>query len=192
MPDTRQYFWKLTDTAGTTYYVKDEEARELISDLQKYSKYLGVTTTELEDGVTTSATITIAGQSVTAKTGDIANYGSKEFIYNGTVWQEFGDLSAIGALGYADTATGSGTPAGTISGTNVSYSPSSATVNSITAVGTLPSISVVDGALTFSQGTLPTKGSDQTVLTALGDPTVTQGTFSGSSMSITVSPDSGT
>lgn len=78
------------------YYVKDAEARTAIAELSTYSKFLGVTTTELVDGKTTSAVITINGKDVTAKVGDIVIYGTKEFIYSSdNKWQEFGDLSAL-------------------------------------------------------------------------------------------------
>ncbi len=99
---------KITLPSGTTYDIKDATAREMIEDLSGYTKYLGVTTTELEDGDTTNP-IMINGESVTAVTGDIANYQSREFIFNGTAWQEFGDLSGLGDLAFKDTASGSGT-----------------------------------------------------------------------------------
>ena len=175
----------------STYDIKDSGARELISELQQYTDYLGVTTTALTDGATTNP-ITINGESVTAKKGNIVNYGSAEFIFNGTAWQLFGDLSGLGDLAFEDSAEGSYTPAGSISGTAVSYSPSSTTVNSITDVGTLPSLSVSGEVLSLSAGSLPTKGSDTTVLTALGDATVTDGSFTGTAATITVSAPSGT
>ena len=78
----------------------------ILSLIARSPDYLGVTTTALTDGATTNP-ITINGEQVTAKKGNIANYGSKEFIFNGTAWQEFGDLSALGALAYKDSATGS-------------------------------------------------------------------------------------
>lgn len=98
---------------SSTYDLKDGEARQLIADIQAYSDYLGVTTTALTDGASTNP-VSIGGEDVTAKKGNIVNYGAKEFIFNGTIWQEFGDLSALGALAYADTAEGDYTPAGTI------------------------------------------------------------------------------
>ena len=90
---------------GVSYEIKDAAARSAIDALQKYTNYLGVTTTELTDGASTNP-ITINGDSVTAKKGEIANYGSKEFIFNGTVWQEFGDLSGLGSLAFKDSASG--------------------------------------------------------------------------------------
>ena len=110
MPNIKQ----ITLPSGNTYDIVDAGARELIAELQQYTDYLGVTTTPLTDGASTNP-ITIDGQSVTAKKGNIANYQSKEFIYNGSVWQEFGDLSGLGALAYKDSASGSYTPSGTVS-----------------------------------------------------------------------------
>lgn len=173
-----------------TYDIKDAAARAAIAELESYSDYLGVTTTELTDGATTNP-ITVNGESVTAEKGNIANYGSKEFIFNGTAWQEFGDMSAIGALGYADEAEGSYTPAGTVTGTAVEASNAqTATVNSITAVGTLPSMSVANEVLSFDPGTLPTKGDNTTVVASIGSLVVTDPSFSGTAATITVGPAS--
>ena len=254
---------KITLPSGTTYDIVDQGARDLISELSSYTDYLGVTTTALTDGATTNP-ITISGASVTAKTGNIVNYNSSEFIFNGTSWQLFGDLSGLGDLAFKDSATGSFTPhgsvsvstngttnktatvsttsgtatytpggtvsqptftgsaltssgsftpsgtvsvstnatanktatvsaassgtatytpAGTVSTPTITVTPSTATVNSITAVGTLPSFTatVANETLTlgFSQGTLPTKGSNQTVVTGISSATSSQPTFTG-------------
>lgn len=104
----------VTLPSGTTYDIKDAQARADIEALNNYTAYLGVTTTELTDGATTNP-ITIGGESVTAKNGNIANYGSKEFIFNGTAWQEFGDLSGLGDLAFKSSASGSFTPSGSVS-----------------------------------------------------------------------------
>ena len=62
---------------------------------------LGTTTTELYDGSTANP-IVIDGVSVTAKRNDIAFYGESEFMFNGTAWSAFGDLSGLGDLAYLD------------------------------------------------------------------------------------------
>lgn len=206
---------------GTTYNLKDANARQRIAALESFTTYLGVTTTALTDGATTNP-IVINEQSVTAQSGNIVLYGKKEFIFDGTHWNLFGDLSSLGTLAYKNTASGSYTPAGTVSqptfngdtlNSTGSYTPagsvsftntnktaavsvassgtatytpdgtvdaptisvktagSTTTVNSITAVGTLPTMptySVSSEVLTItagSPGTLPTKGSNQTVKT---------------------------
>jgi len=200
---------------GTTYNIKDANARERIEALESFTTYLGVTTTALTDGATTNP-ITINGQNVTAQSGNIVLYGNQEFIFDGTHWNQFGDLSSLGSLAYKNTASGSFTPAGTVSqptfngdtmnstgsftpagsvkltnsnktaavsaassGT-VTYTPdgtvaaptisvktagTTTTVNSITAVGTLPNYTVSGEVLTLTQGTLPTRGKNQTVKT---------------------------
>ena len=116
------------------YDIVDAGARSLISDLQSYTDYLGVTTTALTDGATTNP-ITINGESVTAKKGNIANYGSAEFIFNGTAWQEFGDLSGLGDLAFADTATGSYTPAGTMTDPTVTIGGTAEAAAQYVAIG---------------------------------------------------------
>lgn len=118
----------------------------------------------------------------------------------------------------------SGTPAGTISvGVGeANYTPdgsvsevglNTTTVNSITDVGTLPTFSISGETLTFTPGTLPTKGENTTVATGISaqpeftgtgvtllftgastestgtftpDGTVSQPTFSGTETEITV------
>lgn len=101
---------KITLPSGTTYNIKDQGARDLIDEMSGYTDFLGVTTTALTDGATTNP-IKINNVDVTAKKGNIATYGSAEFIFNGTAWQEFGDLSGLGDLAFKDTASGSGTVA---------------------------------------------------------------------------------
>ena len=54
----------------------------------------GVTTTALTDGCDTNP-ITINGESYTAVEGDLVAYQSKEFLFNGTIWQELGDVSEV-------------------------------------------------------------------------------------------------
>ena len=268
----------ITLPSGTTYDIKDTYAREQIEsitgDLTGGMHYLGVTTTTLTDGATTNP-ITIDSESVTAKAGDIAINGNKEYIWSdiSNGWREFGDLGSLRALAFKDSAAGTTTPAGTVSqptftgteanlslgytpegsvsqatftGTqgsisadftpagnvtvalgegNVNYTPAGSvakptftgtqgtvvieggagtatytpegtvtapdvtvtptdtTVNSITAVGTLPELTttVNNEVLTigFSQGTLPTKGADTTVLTGATAALATAPVFTG-------------
>ena len=178
---------KIVTQSGDEYNLKDAAARAAIAELEAYTEYLGVTTTELTDGSTTNP-ITINGESVTAKKGEIANYGSKEFIFNGSVWQEFGDMSAIGALGYKDDATGNFTPAGTVSGTAVSADAVQTTnIVPFDSAGTLPAFSVSGETLTFSAGTLPTGGTAVAAVTDVGTLSVTDPTFTGTQGSVTVS-----
>lgn len=247
MPDLK----RITLTSGTTYDVVDQGARDLIDGLTGYTKYLGVTTTPLTDGSSTNP-ITIDGESVTAETGNIVNYNSKEFIFNGNVWQEFGDLSGLGDLAFKDSASGSYTPSGTVSkptftgtqgtvnvsgsissgtvsidtgtGTanytpagsvsqptfsgseltstgkftpsgsiskpNVNVTPTTTTVNSITDVGTLPELTmtVQNETLVFGwdAGTLPTKGSNTSVMTGASAALASNPTFTGTEGNVSV------
>ena len=175
------------DGVNTTFDIKDAAARQMISDLGNALYWIGVTTTELVDDVTTSAVITVGGGSVTAKVGGMAQYNGEEFVYNGTKWQSIGKNN-FGSLAFKNSASGNFTPQGTVSQPTVSVTGgTTGKVNSITAVGTLPSMTVSGEILTFNPGTLPTKGSDQTVVTATGTITVSQPTFSGTSGSVSVS-----
>ena len=194
------YISQITLPTGTTYDIKDAEARNLIAGLSGSTSFLGVTTTALTDGSTTNP-VMINGVSTTADTGGIVTYGSAEFVWNGTAWQEFGDLSALGSLAYKSSASGSYTPAGSVSTPTITVTPSTTTVNSITDVGslascTLPTLStsvsnenltLTWSAGSYTAGTLPTKGSDTTVATGISSATSTQPTFSGTAASINVS-----
>ena len=116
MPNIKQ----ITLPSGTTYDIVDQGARDLIDALGNYTVFLGVTSTALTDGATTNP-IVINGESVTARTGDIVTYGSQEFIFNGTAWQAFGDLSGLGSLAFKNSASGNFTPQGSVTvGTSAS------------------------------------------------------------------------
>ena len=167
----------------TTFDLKDAYARQAIEDLGNALYWIGVTTTELTDGATTNP-ITVGGESVTAKVGGIATYDGLEFAWNGSAWQALGHAN-FGALAFKSSASGSYTPAGSI---NVSEAAdTTTTVNSITAVGSLPTFATSgtnNETLVYTPGTLPTKGSDTSVVTASGARTAT---FSGTADTITVS-----
>ena len=117
---------KITLPSGNTYDIKDQYARDLIAELGNFNQWLGVTTTPITDGATTNP-VTIDGSSVTATNGDIVTYQSKEFIYSkptgsstGT-WQQFGDLSGIGAMAYVDKGTVTIKPKGSNAASSVSF-----------------------------------------------------------------------
>ena len=265
---------KITLLNGTTYNIKDATARADIEEIRTAIAggvtFMGETSTALVDGSTTTQ-IVINGNTITAAKGYLVVYSSKEFVFDGSKWIEMGDLSLIGDLGWKDSASGTYTPAGTVSqpsftgssttftgnftpqgsvslGTAASastgaisyisaigtksfsgtaatikpkvtaagtvaistgsgtanYTPagtvtaptisvssagSTTTVNSITDVGTLPSLTttVANENLTigFSQGTLPTKGSNTTVKTGDASYTATAPTFTGTGAELT-------
>lgn len=179
MPDVK-YISKVVLPSGEEYEVKDLGARDLIEDLESYSDYLGVTSTALTDGATTNPII-INEESVVAKKGNIVNYGSKEFIWNGTAWQEFGDLSALGALAYEDTADVTGTAAAQV------FSGTEATITStltggeaqsvVTSIGNATTATIKEfddaGSVTAGSAAAFTQGTDTFTQ---GTDTFTQGT----------------
>lgn len=158
---------RITLPSGTTYDIKDANARERIAALESFTTYLGVTTTDIKTDNTANP-IKINGNNVTAQSGNIALYGNGEFIFDGTYWDEFGDLSALGTLAYKNSATGSITPAGSVS---------------------QPSFT---GTATESTGTYKPKGNI-TISTGSGTAnytpagSVSQPTFTGTSGSVSVS-----
>ena len=80
-----------------TYALLKKKIKALEEELNKRGKFLGITTTELHDGDSTNP-IVIDNEYVTCKPGDWAivyNDSDKEFAYNGTIWQEFGDISNL-------------------------------------------------------------------------------------------------
>lgn len=58
--------------------------------LTKIMNFLGTSSTAIAQGSTTNP-ITINGESVTAENGDVVLYGTKEFVWDGSKWQELGD-----------------------------------------------------------------------------------------------------
>ena len=202
---------KITLPSGTTYDIVDQGARDLIDELQNYTDYIGVTTTALTDGATTNP-ITINSKTVTAKKGNIANYGAKEFIWNGSAWQEFGDMSGLGALAYKDSATGSYkpegsvsqptftgksmtstgkfTPAGTVGKPTITVTPNTAKIKGMATQGTLPAFTatVIDEVLSlgWDAGSLPTQSSEQTFVTGIKSATSTQPSFTGTEGDVSV------
>lgn len=126
MPDIKQV--KLPN--GNTYDLRDSRVDSIIS---QGTRWVGVTTTALSDGSTTS-TIKIDGADHTAQVGDIASYNSMEFIWSGTIWQEFGSTGSLKALAFKDSASGTVAVPKTYSftGSAASVSVSGTTTGSIT------------------------------------------------------------
>lgn len=174
MPEISQ----ITMPSGTTYDLKDAQAR-------RAKGWIGITTTALTDGATTNP-ITIDGESVTASSGNIASYNNKEFIFNGTVWQEFGDLDDLGDLAYKDSATGSYTPEGSVSTPTITVTPTTANVPNVTNVGSMPTFTVQNETLIITAGAVPTLGTAIEVMTDAAA-TSSQLTFSGTAKNVTVS-----
>lgn len=108
MPDnTTQYISQITLPSGTTYKIKDEEARSQISALTGGDAvvFIGVSTTELTDGG--NQTPTVSGETKTPATGQLFFYGTQEFIYgNDSKWHALGSLESLGSLAYKNSASG--------------------------------------------------------------------------------------
>ena len=102
---------RITLPSGTTYDLKDAVARQAITGAITLK---GTTTTALKDEATTNPII-VNGESYTAVANDAVFYGKAEFVFDGTMWHEFGDMTGLGALARKDSASGSYTPAGTVS-----------------------------------------------------------------------------
>ena len=170
MPEISQ----ITLPSGTTYDIKDAQAR-------RAKGWIGITTTAIEDGDNTNP-ITIDGQSVTATAGDITAYGDAEFIWNGSVWQAFGDLSDLGALAYKNSASGTFTPQGSVSAPTIT--PTIASVPNVTSVGNMPTFTVTNEVLTISAGSTPSLGTPIDVMTGAA---ASQPTFTGTAGTVTVS-----
>ena len=229
---------KITLPSGTTYDIKDASARSAIAALTGGDAvvFVGVSSTALTDGGT--QTPTVDGDEVTPAAGQLFFYGTEEFIWGtDSKWHALGSLDSLGDLAYKDAASGSYTPAGTVSqptfsgssmtatgtftpegGVTVStktttnktadvspsgsgtatYTPAGSvsaptisvatagattTVNSITAVGSLPQLTttVTNETLTigWDAGTLPTKGDNTTVKTGDAAYSASQPSFSG-------------
>lgn len=120
---------------------------------------------------------TFTGEEMTA-TGSFTPSGSVTVTTNATT-------NKTATVAPASSGTATYTPGGDVSAPtiNVATAGSTATVNSITDVGSLPALtfSVADENLTisWSAGTLPTKGENQTVKTGDAAYTASKPTFTG-------------
>ena len=212
---------------NTTYNIKDATARNGLTNVYTKSEV-----DDIVDGIVGISLEVVASLPASGNAGTIylvSNSGTGQNIYDEYVWltassrwEKIGttdvDLSGyaktadLGDLAFKDSASGSFTPAGSVtvnaytpegsvSAPTITVTPSTDTVNSITAVGTLPtwSASVTNEVLSFSfsQGTLPTKGANQTVLTGAsatasaptfrGTAKAPTGSFSGTAGTVSVS-----
>ena len=174
------------EIVNVEFTIKDAEARQMITDLGNALYWIGVTTTALSEGATTNP-ISVGGQDVTAKLGGLASYNGMEYAWNGSAWQGMGP-SNLGAFAYANTGSGSYTPAGSVSITK--GTDSTDTVTGITANGTLPQAYFTQSGETltfnFNAGALPTLDTQKTFVTQRGDDTAA---FTGTPATITVEPD---
>lgn len=187
---------------GEAYDIKDATARAAIASVSGAMRYLGTTTTSITDGSTANP-ITVGGKSVTPAAGNVVIYGNSEYVWADIegCWREFGSTGSLKALAFKDSASGSYTPAGTVSAPEVSVSVNTTSVKPFGSAGTLPSCTLpemtatVSGetltlgwtAGTFSAGTLPSAGTAVTVATGIKSASASAPTFAGTEGSITVS-----
>lgn len=137
---------QITLPSGTTYDLKDTVARQAASG---GITLRGETTTELVDEATTNP-ITINGESYTAVAQDAVFYGKKEFVFDGTKWHEFGDMSGLGGLATKDSASGTFTPQGTVSQPTISVATAGTTDTFATSVDTAaPGATAPSNAITY-------------------------------------------
>lgn len=124
---------------GTTYDIKDGWSRDQIAAIYALIEggvhFIGVVADspahQISDGDTTNPITVKDGsstKSVTATAGDIVIQGTTEFIFDGTAWRQFGDITGLGDLAFADTASGPFTPAGTVSKPTFTGSQSNVTI----------------------------------------------------------------
>lgn len=191
--------------SGTSYNIKDAQASADIETIESAISggmhYIGVTTTALTDGASTNP-IMIDGKSITAKSGDIAIYGSLEFIFSDTdsKWHEFGSTGSLKALAFKDSAAGNFTPSGSVSTPAITITPTTDSVRTLASTGELPectlpkfTANVASETLTlgwsagsFDAGELPEMGASKTFLTG-ASASSSQPIFTGTQGSLTVS-----
>ena len=178
MPDAKKYLSKIVK-GSDTLWLKDAEARQLISDIQSSitgaMHWKGYTTSELVDGSTTNP-VTIGGESVTCAAGDVVaiqggtGEADLEFVWSGSKWQEYGSTGSLKALAFKDSASTTYTPAGTNQASAVTFTGQTDGdfVTGFNQSPVLPSFS--EGAFTpaslgagfYSAGTAPSLGDATT------------------------------
>lgn len=118
MPDIS----KIKLPSGTIYDIKDSVARSIIggaiiikgTSLTPLSDNATTNPIQLDDGTTT-------GQEYTAVANDAVFYEDGEFVFDGTKWHRFGDMSGIGEMGKVDQGTVTIKPKGSNAASAVSF-----------------------------------------------------------------------
>lgn len=128
---------------------------EIVADLENKGVHiLGTSITPLTDGAATNPII-VDGNSITAVNGDIAIYNNAEFIFSGTRWSEFGDLSGLGSMAFENANDYMKTvDLGGLAFKN----NATGKYTTINSMGTLPTLTYDSSVeeLTLTMGTLPT------------------------------------
>lgn len=181
----------ITLPSGSSYNLKDSTARASIeslrSEMGSLGAYMGVTTTALTDGDTTSPISIKDGDSTKSVTpsgaGDwTVDTSNITYIWTGSQWDQLGSAGAIKSLAYKDSASGAYTPSGSVSVTSVgtkatidsTYTPKGTVSGSVTPKGSNASSNVTITPSTTSVYSMTSAGSVTTGTT----PTCTLPTFS--------------
>ena len=114
---------KIKLPSGSVYDIKDAVARQTLAGAIKVK---GTTTTALTDEGTTNP-ITINNESYTAVANDAVFYNKKEYVFDGTKWHEFGDMSGLGSLATKNSVSATYTPAGSVAAPEISVSSAGST-----------------------------------------------------------------
>lgn len=181
---------------GVTYNIKDEVARETLAGA---IKILGATTTALVDGATTNP-ITIGGESVTAVANNAVFYGNKEFVFDGTNWHEFGDMTGLGDMAQHDlddveftTTIGTTTAETTVDAPTATTTATTSNVTTTVAPAAsgeatyTPAGTITGAAIGYASGTWDAvkvsvggTNNETLIIETANEPTITtQGTFAG-------------
>lgn len=90
--------------------VKINKIDTITKDIAGGMHFIGTTSTALTDGATTATLVAASTGSLNKTTGFIAGdmviYKGSEFVWTGSAWALFGDLSSLGSLAYKSSASG--------------------------------------------------------------------------------------
>ena len=167
---------QITLPSGSTYNLKDSEARASIASLKSevgsLGTYLGVTTDALIDGATTSPINVKDGDSTKSvkpsRPGDwVVDATNVSYIWTGDQWDQLGSAGAIKSLAYKDSANGVYTPSGTVTVSsagerttiNAKYTPEGTIAGTTTAKGSNSSSTVEITPTTTSVYSMTSTGS---------------------------------
>lgn len=180
------YISKITLPSGSSYDIKDAEAREQIAALAGTTAvvFVGVSSTALTDGGT--ETPTVSEEQKNPEVGQLFFYGTEEFIWgNDNKWHALGSLESLGSLAYKDNATTSYIPAGSVSQpdfagaeSDVSFSISDDSNGNYQPAGNITGGEFTGSSTTFT-GTFTPQGSVTTSVKTSTNQTTTVGTTEG-------------
>ena len=156
MPNDPKYLSQVEMPNGTLLEIKDTVARQMATGGTHYIGKLyvdGSTYTHLTDNDTRSSVEIVTGATThtshTAEQGDIVLDDGKEFIYDGSVWEEMG-VDGLGAFAFANegrvtvptVSYGNPTPNSTSTAATVNITQNDSGNLAITGTFTNPSVSI--------------------------------------------------